>query len=51
MYCGESLSSMYEGLPVVEYRNQLIIPGFVDTHAHAPQYCTRGLGMDKELLP
>ena len=26
-------------------------PGFVDTHAHAPQYCNRGLGMDKELLP
>ena len=51
MYCGESLPSMYEGLPVVEYRNQLIIPGFVDTHAHAPQYCNRGLGMDKELLP
>lgn len=49
MYCGDSLPSTYEGLPVVEYRNQLIIPGFVDTHA--PQYCNRGLGMDKELLP
>ena len=51
VYCGKTLPSSYEGLPVVDYGDKLIIPGFVDTHAHAPQYCNRGLGMDKELLP
>lgn len=51
VHCSETLPSSYEGLPVVDYGDQLIIPGFVDTHAHAPQYCNRGLGMDKELLP
>ncbi|KAK6195970.1 hypothetical protein SNE40_001285 [Patella caerulea] len=30
--------------------DQFIIPGFVDTHAHAPQYTFCGKGMDKGLL-
>ncbi|CAH2007844.1 unnamed protein product [Acanthoscelides obtectus] len=29
---------------------QLLIPGFVDTHIHAPQYPNCGLGYDKPLL-
>ena len=43
--------TVYTEYDVVDYGDNLIIPGFVDTHAHAPQYCNRGLGMDKELLP
>ncbi|KAI8983623.1 guanine deaminase [Pilobolus umbonatus] len=30
--------------------DQFIIPGFVDTHAHAPQYMFAGCGMDLPLL-
>ena len=30
--------------------NQFIIPGFVDTHAHAPQYVNAGTGLDLPLL-
>lgn len=29
---------------------QLIVPGLVDTHIHAPQNAFRGTGMDKELI-
>ncbi|KAI7903840.1 guanine deaminase [Cokeromyces recurvatus] len=29
---------------------QFLIPGFVDTHAHAPQYMFAGSGMDLQLL-
>ena len=48
---GESIPPAYAACEVTDYGDNLIIPGFVDTHAHAPQYCNRGLGMDKELLP
>ncbi|KAI8393497.1 guanine deaminase [Radiomyces spectabilis] len=30
--------------------SQFIVPGFVDTHAHAPQYVFTGSGMDMQLL-
>lgn len=29
---------------------QFLIPGFIDTHIHAPQYPNIGLGYDVELL-
>ena len=29
---------------------QFLIPGFVDTHIHAPQYPNTGLGLDKPLM-
>lgn len=29
---------------------QILIPGLVDTHIHAPQYPNIGLGFDKQLL-
>lgn len=29
---------------------QFVIPGFVDTHLHAPQYPNCGKGLDKPLL-
>ena len=51
VHCGESIPPAYAEHPISDYGDHLIIPGFVDTHAHAPQYCNRGLGMDKELLP
>lgn len=50
-YVGESLPIEYTDYPIKDYGNKLIIPGFVDTHVHGPQYCNRGLGMDMELLP
>lgn len=31
--------------------HQFIVPGFIDTHTHAPQYVNCGLGVDMELLP
>ncbi|KAI6654931.1 Guanine deaminase [Oopsacas minuta] len=30
--------------------SQFLIPGFIDTHIHAPQYPNTGLGLDKPLL-
>ncbi|GFR86296.1 guanine deaminase-like [Elysia marginata] len=32
-------------------RNQFIVPGFIDSHAHAPQYTFMGSGGDLPLLP
>ena len=40
----------YQGLPLLDFRDQLILPGMTDLHLHAPQYSFRGLGMDMELL-
>lgn len=31
-------------------KSQILIPGLVDTHIHAPQYPNSGLGYDKPLL-
>lgn len=46
----KKLPEAYRGLPIEDYGNRLIIPGFVDLHIHAPQYLQRGLGMNKQLL-
>eukprot|EP00636_Phaeomonas_parva_P000135 CAMPEP_0118867778 /NCGR_PEP_ID=MMETSP1163-20130328/11251_1 /TAXON_ID=124430 /ORGANISM="Phaeomonas parva, Strain CCMP2877" /LENGTH=1045 /DNA_ID=CAMNT_0006802227 /DNA_START=145 /DNA_END=3281 /DNA_ORIENTATION=+ len=35
---------------VVDRRGEFIVPGFVDAHAHAPQYAFTGTGMDLPLL-
>ncbi len=40
----------FQGLPVTDYGDRLIIPGMTDLHLHAPQFAFRGLGMDMELL-
>ena len=37
-------------LPQIDCVGQLVVPGLVDLHVHAPQYAFRGLGMDLELL-
>lgn len=44
------LPEQYNGLPVHDYGEALIIPGLVDLHVHAPQFGYRTLGMDMELL-
>ncbi len=44
------LPPQYERLEVADFGRQLIIPGFVDLHVHAPQTYERGLGLDMELL-
>lgn len=46
-----NLPEEYKNVEVVDYGDKLIIPGFVDTHLHAPQFANRGLGIDMELLP
>jgi len=35
---------------VIDYGDKLILPGFIDTHCHAPQYVFSGTGMDLPLL-
>ncbi len=46
----EALPGQYGSLPVRDYSNQFVFPGFVDLHVHAPQYTFRGVGMDSQLL-
>lgn len=45
------LPKEYEKYEIVNYGDNLIIPGFVDLHFHAPQFANLGLGLDKELIP
>ena len=46
----QELPEEYRGIEVKDYGRQLIIPGLIDLHMHAPQYTYRGLHMDLELL-
>lgn len=46
----ETLPEEYASYPVTDCGDQIITPGLVDLHVHAPQYAFRGLGMDLELL-
>lgn len=46
----QALPKEYEGYPLTDCGDMLILPGLVDLHIHAPQYAFRGLGMDLELL-
>lgn len=46
----DQLPREYQNIPVRDYGDCLILPGFVDLHTHAPQFVNRGLGLDKELL-
>eukprot|EP00903_Cladosiphon_okamuranus_P022459 g20657.t1 len=39
-----------QGVELADCRGKLIMPGFIDGHAHAPQYAYRGTGMDLPLL-
>lgn len=44
------IPSRYEELPVIDYKDALIFPGFTDLHVHASQYGLRGVGYDCELI-
>lgn len=46
----DRLPDKYAGLPLVDRGGNLVLPGLVDLHMHAPQYAFRALGMDLELL-
>ncbi len=46
----EVLPEQYEDYIIIDYGDQIILPGMTDLHVHAPQYPFRGLGMDLELL-
>ncbi|KAF0682320.1 Aste57867_25547 [Aphanomyces stellatus] len=35
---------------LVDYKDKLLVPGFIDGHAHAPQYSFLGVGMHLPLL-
>ena len=45
------LPEMYHDTPIEDMGEQLIIPGFVDIHVHAPQWLNTGIGYSNELLP
>ncbi len=47
----ESLPDKYKDADITDYNDNLIIPGFVDLHFHAPQMENLGLGLDYELIP
>lgn len=47
----ENLPEKYMKVDVIDYKDSIIIPGFVDIHLHAPQFANLGLGLDKELMP
>lgn len=44
------LPEPYKNVPVSDFDDKIIMPGFVDLHVHAPQFYQRGLGMDMELI-
>ncbi|MCL2562482.1 MAG: amidohydrolase family protein [Oscillospiraceae bacterium] len=46
----ETLPEQYQDLPLIDCSGQLIMPGLVDLHVHAPQFAFRSLGMDLELI-
>ncbi len=46
----KELPEIYKYLPLTDYGDDLVIPGLVDMHTHAPQYTFVGLGMDMELI-
>lgn len=46
----QEIPAGWESETVIDYGNNLIIPGLVDLHTHAPQYTFRGMNMDLELL-
>lgn len=46
-----NLPSEYQNFEVIDFSNNLIIPGMNDLHCHAPQFRNLGMAMDKELIP
>ncbi|MDR3551599.1 MAG: amidohydrolase family protein [Clostridia bacterium] len=46
----DRIPSAYEGAPVTDYGDKIIIPGFCDIHLHAGQLPNMGIGYDCELI-
>lgn len=46
----KELPEQFLNLPLTDWGDNLIIPGLIDLHIHAPQFSFRGLNMDLELL-
>ena len=46
----EEIPEEFKGVEILNYKDKLIIPGFVDLHLHAPQFPLSGFQMDLELL-
>ncbi|MDF2700376.1 MAG: guaD1 [Haloplasmataceae bacterium] len=40
----------YKNIPIIDFGDHLVIPGFVDLHLHAAQYHNRGLCLDDPLI-
>lgn len=46
----KELPEEWKDVPVTDFGDKVIIPGFYDLHVHAAQFAYRGTGMDVELL-
>ena len=46
----DEIPHQYKEFELRNFKDNLIIPGMVDLHIHAPQYAFRGMGMDYELI-
>lgn len=46
----KEIPKKYMNLQEIDHSGNMIMPGLVDLHLHAPQYSFRGMGMDLELL-
>ena len=46
----KEIPSRLKNIQIEDYGDNIIIPGLIDLHIHAPQYAFRGLGMDMQLL-
>ncbi len=46
----KELPSRLKSIEIEDYGDNIIIPGLIDLHIHAPQYAFRGMGMDMQLL-
>ena len=46
----DEIAALAHAHEIIEFKGRIIMPGFVDTHAHAPQYAFTGTGMNLPLL-
>ena len=46
----KEIPSRLKNIQIEDYGDNIIIPGLIDLHIHAPQYAFRGMGMDMQLL-
>jgi 5-methylthioadenosine/S-adenosylhomocysteine deaminase len=46
----EAIAAMYSGKETLDARGQIVLPGLINTHTHAPMVLYRGLGDDLALM-